>query len=141
MEAAGCTLLSCNVAWHAQAASQNSSATADSSPFTNVQDAIQDTLSALDALQSPATPAAPAFQVDFSMQFAPATIPKTACLEACHIVTSGQTECSCTITREPDIIHICQSKACLGGIYLGHGVMLWLLLLVAGDEGVGAASA
>lgn len=69
VEAAGCTLLSCNVAWHAQAASQNSSTTANSAAFSSIHEAIQDTLSALDALHSPATPAAPAFQVGFSLEF------------------------------------------------------------------------
>lgn len=57
LEAATCTLLSCNIAWHADADRK------DPNKCSTIHYAVNDTLSALDAVQIPAAPAAPAFQV------------------------------------------------------------------------------
>jgi len=76
LEVSGCTVLSCNVAWHAQAAHTNpqhgswqthvaeSQDEADSSKgFISVQDAVAHAVAALDGVKAPAVPAAPALQV------------------------------------------------------------------------------
>ncbi len=76
LEVAGCTVLSCNVAWHAQAAhtspqhgswqahAAESQDNCDSSRgFSSVQDAVAHAVAALDGVKAPAVPAAPALQV------------------------------------------------------------------------------
>ncbi len=78
LEISGCTVLSCNVAWHAQAAHtypQHGSRQAhvaesqddcDSSRgFSSVQDAVAHAVAALDGVKAPAVPAAPALQVHY----------------------------------------------------------------------------
>ena len=81
LEAAGCSLLSCNVAWHAEVVSQqhNGVDSAQHAGSSSIHDAIANTLEALDALQSPAAAAAPAFQV--------ATLPGAvhSCCSAPHL--------------------------------------------------------
>ncbi|DBA90082.1 TPA: hypothetical protein ACH3X1_003401 [Trebouxia sp. C0004] len=77
LEVSGCTVLSCNVAWHAQAAHTNSQHgswqahiaksqdNCDSSRgFSSVQDAVAHAVAALDGVKAPAVPAAPALQVN-----------------------------------------------------------------------------
>ena len=65
LEAAGCSLLSCNVVWHAEVVNKqhNWSDPTQHAGSSSIHDAIASTLEALDALQSPAAAAAPAFQV------------------------------------------------------------------------------
>lgn len=76
LEVSGCTMLSCNIAWHAQAAHTDSQHTSwqahvaesqdncDSSRgFSSVQDAVAHAVAALDGVKAPAVPAAPALQV------------------------------------------------------------------------------
>ena len=77
LEVSGCTVLSCNVAWHAQAAHTNlqhgswhahvaeSQDYCDSSRgFSSVQEAVAHAVAALDGVKAPAVVAAPALQVD-----------------------------------------------------------------------------
>ena len=72
LEAATCTLLSCNIAWHNQAAlaevtgarhDGNSSSVGGLSTYSSLSSAVQHAMAALHAVQPPAVPAAPAFQV------------------------------------------------------------------------------
>ena len=78
LEVSGCTVLSCNIAWHAQAAhtdSQHGRRQAhdaesqddcDSSRgVSSVQDAVAHALAALNGVKAPAVPAAPALQVHY----------------------------------------------------------------------------
>lgn len=78
LEVSGCTVLSCNVAWHAQAAHTNSQhgswqahaaesedSNDSSKGFSSVQDAVAHAVAALDAVKAPAVPAAPALQVHY----------------------------------------------------------------------------
>lgn len=69
LEAAGCSLLSCNVAWHAEVLNQqhNGIDSAQHAGSSSIHDAIASTLEALDALQSPSAAAAAAFQVATSL--------------------------------------------------------------------------
>ncbi len=78
LEVSGCSVLSCNVAWHAQAAHTNSqygswqahdADDCDSSRgFSSVQDAVAHAVAALDGAKAPAVPAAPALQVHYLSQ-------------------------------------------------------------------------
>lgn len=75
LEASGCTLLSCNVAWHAQAACNvpqhndqqqlhtENQDVPDSSTFSSVQAAVVHAMAALNGVRPPAEPSAPALQV------------------------------------------------------------------------------
>ena len=69
LEAATCTLLSCNIAWHNLAEvtgarhDSNSSSLEGLSTYSSLSSAVQDAMAALHAVQPPAVPAAPAFQV------------------------------------------------------------------------------
>jgi len=81
LEVSGCSVLSCNVAWHAQAAHTNSlhgswqahaaesQDSCDSSRgFSSVQDAVAHAVATLDGVKAPAVPAAPALQVHYLFQ-------------------------------------------------------------------------
>lgn len=72
LEAASCALLSCNIAWHHEAAQAevpgsghegNSGSLGSLSIYSSLGSAVQHAMAALDAVQPPAAPAAPAFQV------------------------------------------------------------------------------
>lgn len=78
LEASGCTLLSCSVAWHAQAAGtapqhhdqqQLHTDTQDmpdsSTRFSSVQAAVVHAMAALNGVRPPAVASAPALQVRF----------------------------------------------------------------------------
>lgn len=72
LEAATCSLLSCNVAWHNEAAQAevtgarhegNSSGLGSQCTYSSLGSAVRHAMAALDAVQPPAALAAPAFQV------------------------------------------------------------------------------
>ncbi len=74
LEASGCTLLSCNVAWHEDIATTYPQHTSHSQPegsnrvdsnrgYVTVHDAVTHALAALGSVKAPAVPTAPALQV------------------------------------------------------------------------------
>ena len=79
LEAATCTLLSCNIAWHSEAAQaeatgtrhegNSSSSTGSPRTYSSLGSAVQHAMAALDAVQPPAALAAPAFQVHAGEQY------------------------------------------------------------------------
>ena len=61
LEAAGCTLLSCNIAWHSKASTPGDGG--GSQGFASLGTAVHAALADLQSVRAPAAPAAPAFKV------------------------------------------------------------------------------